>query len=83
MPIFDQAHTRIIEKTFNFLEFAPPYKKSVHSINSLRYSQFWSPLTRLATPIPNFFDQLFIYVNLYQYAKNQAISLICSEDMVD
>ena len=84
MPIFDQAHPKIIEITFSFLEFAPPYKKSVHSINSfLRYSQFWSPLTRLDTPIPNFFDQLFIYVNLYQHVKNQAISLICSEDTVD
>ena len=45
-------------------------------------------MTRLATPIsdhthPKFFDQLLIYVNLYQHAKNQAISLICYGDMVD
>ena len=44
--------------------------------------------TRLATPTfdhsrPNFFDQLLIYANLYQYVKNQAISLICSGDMFD
>ena len=29
------------------------------------------------------FDQLLIYVNLYQYVKNQAISLIHSGDMID
>ena len=29
------------------------------------------------------FGQLLVYVNLYQHAKNQAISLICSGDMVD
>ena len=29
------------------------------------------------------FDQLFIYVNLYQHVKNQAILLICSGDMLD
>ena len=29
------------------------------------------------------FDQLLIYVNLYQNAKNQAISFICSGDMAD
>ena len=37
----DQVHPKIIEITFCFPEFAPPCKKSVHSINSfLRYSQF-------------------------------------------
>ena len=51
-------------------------KKSVHSINSfLRYSQFQSPMTRPTTPFfdhvhPKIFDQLLIYVNLYQHAKN-------------
>ena len=29
------------------------------------------------------FDQLLIYVNLYQHVKNQPISLICSGDMFD
>ena len=33
--------------------------------------------------IQTFFDQHFIYVNLCQHVKNQAISLICSQDMVD
>ena len=30
-----------------------------------------------------FFDHLFIYVNLYQHVKNQAILLIYSGGMVD
>ena len=52
MPIFNQVHPKIIEITFSFREFAPGCKKSVHCINSyLRYSQFYSPVTRLATPI--------------------------------
>ena len=45
-------------------------------------------MTRLATPIsdqahPEKFNQLLIYVNLYQNAKKSAISLIYSRDMVD
>ena len=52
MPNFDNNQKKIIEITFNFPEFAPACKKSVHSINPfLRYSQFKSPVTRLATPI--------------------------------
>ena len=39
--------------------------------------------THLTMPTPKFFDQLLIYVNLSQHVKNQAISLICSGDMVD
>ena len=51
-PIFDQDHLKIIERTFNFPEFDPAYKKSVHSINAfLRYSQFQCSVTRLATSI--------------------------------
>ena len=52
MAIFDDAQIKIIESTFNFPEFVPAWKKSVYSICSfLRYSQFWIPVTRLATPI--------------------------------
>ena len=29
-------------------------------------------------PTQKYFDQLLVYVDLYQDAKNQAISLICS-----
>ena len=34
-------------------------------------------------PTQSIFDQLLVLVNLYQDAKNQPISLICSGDMVD
>ena len=37
----------------------------------------------LAKHIWKFYDQLLIYVNLCQHAKNHASSLICSGDMVD
>ena len=49
MPIFDHAHSKIIESTFNFPDFAPACKQSVHSIYSfLRYSQFpWPDWTRI------------------------------------
>ena len=84
MSISDQAQPKIIKITSCFPEFAPLCKKSVPFISSfLRYNQFYSPVTRLVTPIQTFSDQLLIYVNLYQNAKNQTISLICSGDMVD
>ena len=51
MAIFDHAHPKIIEITFSFPDVVPACKKSVDSICSfLRYSQFWSPVTRLDTP---------------------------------
>ena len=50
-PISDDAHPKIIEITFSFSELTPACKLSVHSINSLRYSQFQSHVTRLAKPI--------------------------------
>ena len=37
MPIFDQAHPKIIEIAFSFLKFAPAFQKSNHSITK----QFW------------------------------------------
>ena len=47
-----------------------------------------SPETRLATPIFDNaqlkkLDPLLIFVNLYQHAKNEAVSLICSEEIID
>ena len=75
----NHAHPKIIKSTFSFPEFVPVWKKSVYSICSfLRYSQFQPPVTRLATPIFDHahiknFDQLLIFVNLYQHAKNHFI----------
>ena len=34
-------------------------------------------------PNQKIFNQLLIFVNLYQYAKNEAVSLICSGKMLD
>ena len=87
-PIFDDAHSKTIETTVSFPEFPSTCKKSVHCIYPLlSYSQFKSPMTRLATPTTistqKNFDQLLINVNFCQLGKNQAISLICSEDTVD
>ena len=62
-------------------KIAPACKISVNSINSLRYSQFQCPVTRLTTPIchhvhPKYFDQLLIYVNCINMKKKQAILFI-------
>ena len=34
-------------------------------------------------PNQTIFDKLLIFVNLYQHAKNEALSSICSGEMVD
>ena len=84
MSIFDHTHHKIIKITFSFPEFPTARKKLVHSINLfLMYSQFYSPVTRLATSI---LDHTHLkkfwstYVNLYQDAKNQSILSIYSGD---
>ena len=41
------------------------------------------PCPFLTIPTQKYFDQLLVYVNLNQYAKNQATSFICSGDMVE
>ena len=52
MAIFDHIHPKITGSNFGFPEFVPACKKPVYSICSfLRYSQFQSFLTRLATAI--------------------------------
>ena len=32
---------------------------------------------------PKILNQLLLYVNLYQHVKNEVVSLICPEEMVD
>ena len=58
---------------------------SVHSWDTVNFRVLWPdwPHPFLTMSTLKFFDQLFICVNLYQQAKNQAISQICSGDMVD
>ena len=77
------------QSSFNLCEFMPACKKSVNPINSFwRYSHFrvhrpdWShPLFTM--PNQKMFDQLLIFVNLYQHAKNYTVSSICVGEMVD
>ena len=61
MPISDHAHSKTIEITLSFPEFAPQRKISVHSIKSfLRYSQFLGPVSCdpfLTMFTPKFFEQ--------------------------
>ena len=71
----------ITESTFSFPEFVPRCKKSVYAICS-----FWDtdnfrvpwpdwPHPFLIMLIQNVFDQLLIFVNLYQHVKNQLFNL--------
>ena len=89
IPIFDHAHQKIIGANFSFPEFAPALKNllapSVHSGDTVNFGVLQSdwPHPFLTIPTQKFFNQLLIYVNLYQHAKNKVISIICSGDMVD
>ena len=71
----------ITESTFSFPEFVPRCKKSVYAICS-----FWDtdnfrvpwpdwPHPFLIMLIQKVFDQLLIFVNLYQHVKNQLFNL--------
>ena len=90
MSISDHTQSKISKITSRFPKFAPAHKKSVHSIDSfLKYQSIFESCDQ--TCHTNFWpcqrkkksDQLLVYVNLYQHAKNLVISQICSRDMVD
>ena len=80
MPIFDHAHPTTI--TLSFLEFVSANKKSVYSINSfLSYSQFKSPMTRMATHIfphnhPNIFQSTFNFHESVSICKKAGYFII-------
>ena len=88
-PIFDHAYPKNFQSSFNLCEIVPACKKSVSSISSfLRYSQFQSPEpdwphSFVTMSHQKLFNQLLIFGNLYQHAKNQAVSSICSAEMLD
>ena len=69
MAIFDQAHLKIIESTFSFTEFVPTCKKS-----SL-FHQFIFEIQSILESHDQTFDQLLIFVNLYQHAHNHLFQL--------
>ena len=73
------------QKPLNQLLVFLACKKSIYSMLFFRYSQFYSPLNRLVRPIFDHAvpDQLWIFVNLYQHAKNQSIPYVHSSDTVN
>ena len=79
---FDHAHPIII----SYPEVVSRFTKSIYSIDSLmRYSQFKSPVTKVAT---TFFVHTHLNVFLsilnywYQHARKQAILSLCSRDIL-
>ena len=86
MAIFDHARPKIIESTSSFPEFVPACKKLVYSICSfLKYSQFYSLMTRLDTLMPTQkkIDLILDFLNLYQHAKNQFTPSVHSSETVN
>ena len=78
-PISDHGQPKIIDINFSFPDFAIACKKngSFHPFIP-EIQSILEPMTRLVMPsltmqTQTFFDQLIIYVNLYQQAKNQPI----------
>ena len=78
MPIFDHLHPITIKVTFRFPEFVSVCKKAICSIVSyFRYSQFWSAVTRVVTPIfdhihPNIFNKILISMSLHQHTNKSS-----------
>ena len=89
ISIFDYAHSKNVQLSFNLRESVPACKNSVVSTCLfLRYSKFQSPETRLATPIfdyalPKIITQVLIFLTLYQYKKAETVLLIFSGEIID
>ena len=89
MAMFDHTHLKIIESTFNFLEFVPTCKKSViSSVHSSDTVSFRDPLPGwphpfLTMPTQKISNCISICMNLYQHAKNQLIPSVHSSDTVN
>ena len=86
MPIFEHSQTKIIEVTFSFPEVVTACKK--YSINYFSgYSQFQSPMNSMIMPIfdythPKSFESTLHSIKFYQHAKNHAITLFHSRNIV-
>ena len=77
-PISDHAHPKITEITFSFLKLHQQAKYQFTpsvSWDAVNFRVLWPdwPCPFLTMSTQKIFDQLLIYVNLYKYAKNQAI----------
>ena len=66
-----------MQKIRSFHQFILEIKSILGSHDQTGHPNF------LTMPTKQFFDQPLVYVNLYQHAKNQAISLICFGNIVD
>ena len=82
MSIFDHAHQKTIESTFSFPESVPTYKNQfiplVYFGDRANFIVPWPDLPHLfflTMPTQKMFDQLLIFVNLDQHAKNQLFHL--------
>ena len=70
-------------------QFLSTHQKSAYSIDSFLSTANFSilrpewPHSFLTTPMPIFFNQLLISMNLHEYAKNQAFSSFCSKNIVN
>ena len=88
-PFFDYAHPKNFQSPFNLREFVPACKKSViptvysWDTFNFRVSRPDWPHPVLTLPNQKVFDQLLTFVNLYQQAKNKAVSLFFSGGIVD
>ena len=84
MPIFNQAHRKIIKVTFSFTQLASACKISAEFVHLLfRYSRFYSPMTWNARPIfdPQIIKVTFSFPEFVSVCiKNQFISLIPPRD---
>ena len=94
MAIFDHANPKIFESTFSFPEFVKISCKKckkitlfhlfiferqsiLDSCDQTSHTHFWP------CPLRKIFDQLLIFVNLYQHAKNWFIPSVYSLDTVN
>ena len=86
MSIFDQAHPKMIETISSFPEYARnQFIPFIHSWDKVNFRVSWLdwPHPILTMPTQFFFDNfkfMWICINMQ---KNQAISLIYSEDIAD
>ena len=90
--IFDHTQFQNCQVPFNLHEFIPACKKSVHSVHpfvhssdtvNFRVQRLDWPHPFLTMPNQTIFDQILIFVNLYQHVKNEAVSSISSGEKVD
>ena len=90
-PFFTMPTQKSLNQILAFLIFSACTKSVNLNSSFLRYFLL-DPLQHrdqighkhiLTIPNQNIFEQLLIFVNLYQHAKNKAVSSICSGEIID